>query len=716
MSSKPYRHFIALLLVLFCSRFEAQAEDLFAKTDSTLQQYLIRCKAQIKDPDFLQTNDTLTHMAQEKNDKRMQVIAVALKLDYYYYQNNPDSILVMVDRVKKISRRNNELKYFYFAWGSRLIIYYIKQHQTNTAIYEARKMLQSAEADNFIPGIVQCYRTLGTIYMTQSNPKLAYENFRKQIALIEENEIEDINLPTQYASLAQCALEMHRPDEALKALEKGSKCTRSSYQIFTVQKAYILYYLETKEYEKARKTLVELEQLFEKDKSLTLYKSGLFYIQIEYYRNTGQYRKALNVIEEIKNDSSSINKYLDYTLTQKQGDIYWEMNQKARAVQYYRDYILATDSIRSQEIQNSTNEFYTIMEVEQLHKEKNELLLHMQEEKLQKIREDAIRQIEASGDLSKLNDVRVAVLGKKGELTAVLKSMKDVSPEERPLVGQLVNETRESIEKILDETKKKLEAAELDAKLRREVIDVTLPAKKNNVGHRHPNTIALEEVERIFTGMGYEVVEGPEVEYDYYNFEALNIPANHPAKDEQDTFYINDKIVLRTQTSPVQVREMEKGKLPIRMIAPGRVFRADEVDATHSPSFHQIEGLVIDKNITFSDLKGTLAEFAKQLFGQDTKVKFRPHHFPFTEPSAEMDVTCFKCGGKGCRFCKGEGWIEILGCGMVHPRVLRMSGIDPEEYSGFAFGIGLERIALLKYEIDDMRLLYENDQRFLNQF
>ena len=385
MSSKPYRHFIALLLVLFCSRFEAQAEDLFAKTDSTLQKYLIRCKAQIKDPDFLQTNDTLTRMAQEKNDKRMQVIAVALKLDYYYYQNNPDSILVMVDRVKKISRRNNELKYFYFAWGSRLIIYYIKQHQTNTAIYEARKMLQSAEADNFIPGIVQCYRTLGTVYMTQSNPKLAYENFRKQIALIEENEIEDINLPTQYASLAQCALEMHRPDEALKALEKGSKCTRSSYQIFTVQKAYILYYLETKEYEKARKTLVELEQLFEKDKSLTLYKSGLFYIQIEYYRNTGQYRKALDVIEEIKNDSSSINKYLDYTLTQKQGDIYWEMNQKARAAQYYRDYILATDSIRSQEIQNSTNEFYTIMEVEQLHKEKNELLLHMQEEKLQKI-------------------------------------------------------------------------------------------------------------------------------------------------------------------------------------------------------------------------------------------------------------------------------------------------------------------------------------------
>lgn len=337
-------------------------------------------------------------------------------------------------------------------------------------------------------------------------------------------------------------------------------------------------------------------------------------------------------------------------------------------------------------------------------------------EKLQKIKEDAMRQISESKDLSTLNDVRVAILGKKGALTAVLKSMKDVSPEDRPLVGQLVNETRESIEQMLEETKAKLEAEALSLRLKEEVIDVTLPAKKNQVGHRHPNTIALEEVERIFTGMGYEVVEGPEVEYDYYNFEALNIPANHPAKDEQDTFYINEKIVLRTQTSPVQVREMEKGRLPIRMLAPGRVFRSDEVDATHSPSFHQVEGLVIDKHITFADLKGTLAEFARELFGEATKVKFRPHHFPFTEPSAEMDVTCFKCGGKGCRFCKGEGWIEILGCGMVHPRVLKMSGIDPEEYSGFAFGMGLERIALLKYEIDDMRLLYENDQRFLEQF
>lgn len=337
-------------------------------------------------------------------------------------------------------------------------------------------------------------------------------------------------------------------------------------------------------------------------------------------------------------------------------------------------------------------------------------------EKLQNIKEEAFKQIQESDALDKLNEVRVAFLGKKGELTSVLKGMKDVAAEERPVIGQMVNDTRTAIEAFLDERKTKMERAALEARLKNEKIDVTLPAKKNNVGHRHPNTIALEEVERIFVGMGYEVVEGPEIEYDYYNFEALNIPENHPAKDEQDTFYINRDIVLRTQTSPVQVREMEKGKLPIRMIAPGRVFRSDEVDATHSPSFHQIEGLVIDKNITFSDLKGTLAEFARQLFGEDTKVKFRPHHFPFTEPSAEVDVSCFKCGGKGCRFCKGEGWIEILGCGMVHPNVLKMSGIDPEEYSGFAFGAGLERIALLKYEIDDMRLLYENDYRFLKQF
>ena len=337
-------------------------------------------------------------------------------------------------------------------------------------------------------------------------------------------------------------------------------------------------------------------------------------------------------------------------------------------------------------------------------------------ERLQELAENARKRIEESEGLDKLNDVRVAYLGKKGELTAILKGMKDVAPEERPKVGQLVNEAREEIETALNNAKTAMEKAIREAKLKEEVIDVTLPSKKNMVGHRHPNTIALEEVERIFIGMGYEVVEGPEVEYDEYNFEKLNIPADHPAKDEQDTFYINKDIVLRTQTSPVQARVMEQGKLPIRMIAPGRVFRSDEVDATHSPSFHQIEGLVIDKNISFADLKGTLEVFAKELFGPETKTKFRPHHFPFTEPSAEVDVSCFKCGGKGCRFCKGSGWIEILGCGTVHPNVLRMCGIDPEEYTGFAFGVGLERIALLKYEIDDMRLLYENDIRFLKQF
>ena len=337
-------------------------------------------------------------------------------------------------------------------------------------------------------------------------------------------------------------------------------------------------------------------------------------------------------------------------------------------------------------------------------------------EQLEKIKSEALAKIDASDALEKLNEIRVAYLGKKGELTTVLKSMKDVAPEERPKVGQMVNEVRALIEERLEETKTALARKAREEQMKREVIDVTLPAKKANTGHKHPNTIALEEVERIFVGMGYEVVEGPEVEYDLYNFEKLNIPKGHPARDEQDTFYINDSILLRSQTSPVQARVMEKQKPPIRMIAPGRVFRSDEVDATHSPSFHQIEGLVIDKHITFADLKGTLAEFARELFGEDTKVKFRPHHFPFTEPSAEMDVSCFKCGGKGCRFCKGSGWIEILGCGMVHPHVLEMCGIDPEEYTGFAFGVGLERIALLKYEIDDMRLLYENDIRFLKQF
>ncbi|MBR6850965.1 MAG: phenylalanine--tRNA ligase subunit alpha [Lachnospiraceae bacterium] len=337
-------------------------------------------------------------------------------------------------------------------------------------------------------------------------------------------------------------------------------------------------------------------------------------------------------------------------------------------------------------------------------------------EKLEQIRQEALKRIQESTDPERLNEIKVAYLGKKGELTALLKSMKDLAAEEKPKFGQMVNDTRSAIEEVLEDTKKKLDNAALNEKLKKEVIDVTLPALKPRMGHRHPNTIALEEVERIFVGLGYEVVSGPEVEKDYYNFEALNIPADHPAKDEQDTFYISGDFLLRTQTSSVQIHEMEKGRLPIRMIAPGRVFRSDEVDATHSPCFHQIEGLVIDKHVTFSDLKGTLDRFAKELFGEETKTKFRPHHFPFTEPSAEMDVSCFKCGGKGCRFCKGSGWIEILGCGMVHPHVLEMRGIDPEEYVGFAFGVGLERIALLKYEIDDMRLLYENDYRFLKQF
>ena len=338
------------------------------------------------------------------------------------------------------------------------------------------------------------------------------------------------------------------------------------------------------------------------------------------------------------------------------------------------------------------------------------------QDRLNEIRALALKRIKDSDSPEKLKEIQIAVLGKKGELTSIMKTLKDVAPEDRPKVGQMINDARAEIEKNLEEANKKLQEEVRNARLKAEVIDVTLPAKKPVIGHRHPNTIALEEVERIFIGLGYEITEGPEIEKDYYNFEALNIPADHPAKDEQDTFYINGEMLLRTQTSSTQIHAMEAGKPPIRILAPGRVFRADEVDATHSPSFHQIEGLVVDKNITFADLKGTLAQFAKELFGEDTRVKFRPHHFPFTEPSAEMDVSCFKCGGKGCRFCKGSGWIEILGCGMVHPKVLERCNIDTNEYTGFAFGVGLERIALLKYEIDDMRLLYENDARFLDQF
>ena len=332
------------------------------------------------------------------------------------------------------------------------------------------------------------------------------------------------------------------------------------------------------------------------------------------------------------------------------------------------------------------------------------------------IRDEAVKLIEGSDSPEKLDEIKVTFLGKKGRLTEILKSMKDLPAEERPKVGQKVNEVRALLEAKLEEKKKEMNHFLLQEKMKRETIDVTLPGKRQMRGHRHPNQIALEDLEKVFIGMGYQVVEGPEVEYDRYNFELLNIPANHPAKDEQDTFYITKDILLRTQTSSVQARIMEKGALPIKIISPGRVFRSDEVDATHSPSFHQVEGLVVGKGITMADLKGTLDQFAKSFFGPDTKTKLRPHHFPFTEPSAEVDVTCFKCHGKGCNVCKGSGWIEILGCGMVHPHVLEMCGIDPEVYSGFAFGIGLERVALLKYEIDDMRLLYENDVRFLNQF
>ncbi len=338
---------------------------------------------------------------------------------------------------------------------------------------------------------------------------------------------------------------------------------------------------------------------------------------------------------------------------------------------------------------------------------------HTQLEELRKLAEDAIRR---AADIDALNQVRVSFLGKKGEITNLMKTLRELPPDQKKIFGQKINEVRALIESELQTQLPILHRRMREARIQSETLDVTLPAKKRRFGHMHPNTRALEEVERIFIGMGYEVVEGPEIEYDLYNFEKLNIPKGHPARDEQDTFYINESILLRTQTSSVQARVMEKGKLPIRMICPGRVFRSDEVDATHSPSFHQIEGLVIDRHVSFSDLKGTLDTFAKELFGPETRTKLRPHHFPFTEPSAEVDVSCFKCGGKGCRFCKGEGWIEILGCGMVHPHVLEMCGIDPEKYSGFAFGVGLERIALLKYEIDDMRLLYENDSRFLEQF
>lgn len=335
---------------------------------------------------------------------------------------------------------------------------------------------------------------------------------------------------------------------------------------------------------------------------------------------------------------------------------------------------------------------------------------------LEQIRQSALEAVNSADALQDIEALRVKYLGKKGELTGILKQMGKLSAEERPVIGQLANEIRGAIEQAVEVKLTEIKSAEQAKKLLEEKIDVTLPGKTVTMGSRHPLTVVLDDIKEIFVGMGFDIVDGPEVELDYYNFEALNIPKDHPARDTQDTFYITDNIVLRTQTSPVQIRVMEKQQPPIRIISPGRVYRSDAVDATHSPVFHQIEGLVVDKGITFTDLKGTLETFVKRLYGEDTVVRFRPHHFPFTEPSAELDVQCFNCHGEGCRLCKGEGWIEILGCGMVHPDVLRNGGIDPEEYSGFAFGYGLERVCMRKYSISDLRLFFENDVRFLKQF
>ena len=337
-------------------------------------------------------------------------------------------------------------------------------------------------------------------------------------------------------------------------------------------------------------------------------------------------------------------------------------------------------------------------------------------EQIEKIRQSALEEIKNANDEKVLNDARVKYLGKKGELTLILRGMGEIAPEERPVIGSLVNEVRDELENLIEEREMEFKTAEIKRKLEHEKIDVTMPGKKVNLGSVHPITQIIKDMEEIFIGMGYEIADGPEVELATYNFDKLNTPQDHPARDIQDTFYVTDDIVLRSQTSPVQARVMETQKPPIKIICPGVVYRSDSVDATHSPVFHQIEGLVVDKNISMGDLKGTLEMFAKKCLGEKTQIRFRPHHFPFTEPSAEADVSCFVCGGKGCRVCKGEGWIELLGCGMVHPNVLRNCGIDPEVYSGFAFGCGIERIAMAKFGIDDMRLLYENDIRFLKQF
>lgn len=338
------------------------------------------------------------------------------------------------------------------------------------------------------------------------------------------------------------------------------------------------------------------------------------------------------------------------------------------------------------------------------------------QEQIEQIKKKALEEIEDASDSKQLDEVRVKYLGKKGELTLILRGMGGLSPEERPIVGSLVNKVRDELELKIEEEERHFENKAIEEKLANENIDVTMPSKKTSLGSVHPITQIINDVKEIFIGMGYQIADGPEVELATYNFDKLNTPPDHPARDIQDTFYITNDIVLRSQTSPVQARVMESQKPPIKIICPGSVYRSDSVDATHSPVFHQIEGLVIDKNISMADLKGTLAMFAKKCLGEKTEIRFRPHHFPFTEPSAEADVSCFVCGGKGCSVCKGEGWIELLGCGMVHPNVLRNCGIDPDEYSGFAFGFGVERIAMAKFGIDDMRLLYENDVRFLKQF
>ena len=338
--------------------------------------------------------------------------------------------------------------------------------------------------------------------------------------------------------------------------------------------------------------------------------------------------------------------------------------------------------------------------------------------KLEEIKRSSLEAIANSADAAELEALRIKYLGKKGELTAVLKQMGSLSPEERPVMGQLANEVRAAVEAAIEETSAKLAEAALEKQLLNETVDVTIPGKEVKVGHKHPMYIALDEIKDIFIGMGFTVLDGPEVEFAELNFDRLNAEEGHPSRDWSDTFYFDEdsRVMLRSQTSPMQVRAMDSMELPIRIVAPGRVYRKDEVDATHSPMFHQVEGMVIDKGVTMADLKGTLNTVVEKLYGEGTQTRFRPHHFPFTEPSCEMDVQCHQCGGVGCPTCKGEGWIELLGAGMIHPRVLEMAGIDPEVYSGWAFGVGLERTAMRRFKIADLRLIFENDIRFLEQF